>query len=157
MTYTEITKHLQSLPLRLPTKNERLALILGTSAALGSTFLIPPIYHDYLTFTSYGPGGVPTNFFGWVLVRALFQPLRSEMFSTEVYTRQVDALEGHGAGGEGYLDLAPEQSRSVTDRPFVGPHVVPQRQLSQLPDEDIKEVCFKFDSELVYIPGPGIV
>ena len=79
------------------------------------------------------------------------------MFSTEVYTRQVDALEGHGAGGEGYLDLAPEQSRSVTDRPFVGPHVVPQRQLSQLPDEDIKEVCFKFDSELVYIPGPGIV
>ena len=64
------------------------------------------------------------------------------MFSTEEYVKRVEAAEGHGKGDEGFLELSPEQlaSRSVTDRPVVGPHVVPQRQLTQIPDEEVMEV-----------------
>ncbi|KAJ5923992.1 hypothetical protein N7466_008179 [Penicillium verhagenii] len=138
--YDQITKHLRSLPIRLPqTQQERLTLALGTTAAIGTSLILPALYRDYRVFRSYGPGGVPNNVFGWFIVRALFQPFAGEMFGTEIYVQRVDALEGHGAGGEGFLNLAPEQARSVKERPVVGPHVVPQRQLTQLPEEEIKD------------------
>jgi hypothetical protein len=75
-------------------------------------------------------------------VRALFQPFGTEMLSTEVYVRRIDAAEGHGRGDEGYLTLSTAQleSRKGEGRPEVGPHVVPQRQVTQIPDEDVMEV-----------------
>jgi len=141
MSYDQIIKHLRSLPIRLPqTQQERFALALGTTAAIGTSLILPTLYRDYRTFRSYGPGGVPSNVFGWLIVRAIFQPFMGEMFETEIYVQRVHALEGHGAGEAGFLTLAPEQMRSVTDRPVVGPHVVPQRQLTQIPEEEIKDV-----------------
>jgi hypothetical protein len=121
---------------------DRLTLILSAAAVLGSALVLPTIYRDYRTFRSYGPGGIPNNVIGWLTVRALFQPFKREMFSTEEYVKRVEAAEGHGKGDEGFLELSSEQlaSRSVTDRPVVGPHVVPQRQLTQIPDEDLMEV-----------------
>ncbi|KAJ5175959.1 uncharacterized protein N7482_001836 [Penicillium canariense] len=122
-------------------QQDRLNLALGTAAVLGSTFLLPAAYRDYRTFKSYGPGGVPDNVIGWMTVRALFQPFGSEMLSTDVYVRRIDAAEGHGRGDDGYLNLSTAQLelRKQDGRPEVGPHVVPQRQLTQVPDEDVME------------------
>jgi hypothetical protein len=134
-------------PLRLPhSYQERLNLALGTAAFLGTTtLLLPAAYRDYRTFKSYGQGGIPNNVIGWLIVRLLFQPFRGEMLDTEVYSRRIDAAEGHGMGGDGYLTLSKAQlaTRSPQTRPEVGPHVVPQRQLTQVPDEDIMEVCIR--------------
>jgi hypothetical protein len=137
-TLTNALRHI-----RLPhSQQDRLNLALGTAAVLGSAFLLPAAYRDYRIFKSYGPGGVPNNVLGWMTVRALFQPFGSEMFSTEVYVRRIDAAEGHGRGDDGYLTLSTEQleSRKKEGRPEVGPHVVPQRQLTQFPDEDVMDV-----------------
>lgn len=136
---------LSSFPtLRLPhSTQERLNLVLGTAAFIGTTtVLLPAAYRDYRTFKSYGQGGVPNNVIGWLVVRLFFQPFCAEMLDTEVYSRRIDAAEGHGKGDDGYLTLSEEQltTRSPGNRPQVGPHVVPQRQLTQLPDENIKEV-----------------
>lgn len=153
---------LSSLPtLRLPhSYQERLNLALGTAAFLGTTTLLPAAYRDYRTFKSYGQGGVPNNVIGWLIVRLLFQPFRGEMLDTEVYSRRIDAAEGHGMGGDGYLTLSKEQlaTRSPDTRPEVGPHVAPQRQLTQIPDEDIMEVCesrylFSFEFSNIWIWG----
>lgn len=121
---------------------DRLTLVASTAAVLGTALVLPSIYRDYRTFRAYGPGGLPNNVIGWLTCRVLFQPFKREMFSTEEYVKRVEAAEGHGKGDEGFLELSPEQlaSRSVTDRPVVGPHVVPQRQLTQVPDEDLVEV-----------------
>lgn len=136
----QATNYLRSIPIHLPrTHNQRLTLAFGTLAAFGTSLILPALYRDYNLFISYGPGGVPSNLLGWMIVRAVFQPLRGEMLSTDIYIQRADALEGHGVGSEGFLTLLPEQARSVVDRPYVGPHVVPQRQLSQLPKDEIKE------------------
>lgn len=144
MSYTNgIASSLRNL--RLPqTQQERFALAIGTTAVLGTTLVLPVAYRDYRTFISYGPGGVPCNVLGWLIVRVLLQPFAGEMLSTDVYVRRVAAVEGHGRGDDGFLVLAPEQARSVTGRPIVGPHVVPQRQLTQVPDEAIMAVCWRF-------------
>lgn len=130
--------------LHLPhTHQERLTLILGTAALLGtSSLLLPAAYRDYRTFKSYGPGALPNNFVGWLTVRMLLQPFKREMFSTEEYVRRVDAAEGHGKGDEGFLTLSEKQleARRGEERPVVGPHVVPQRQLTQIPEEAVVEV-----------------
>lgn len=77
-------------------------------------------------------------------MRALFQPFKREMLSTEVYVKRIEAVEGHGKGeeAEAYLRLSEEQlaMRRRDGRPVVGPHVVPQRQVSQIPEEDVMEV-----------------
>lgn len=141
MSLETLTNALQHI--RLPRSHQdKLNLVLGTAAVLGGAFLLPAAYRDYRIFKSYGPGGVPNNILGWMTVRALFQPFGSEMLSTEVYVRRIDAAEGHGRGDEGYLLLSAEQleSRKGEGRPQVGPHVAPQRQVTQIPDEDVMEV-----------------
>ncbi|CAG8375909.1 unnamed protein product [Penicillium salamii] len=92
-----------------------------------------PAYRDYRIFKSYGPGGVPNNALGWILVRVLFQPFGREMFSTGEYVRRIEAAEGHG-GNEGFLAVLGSR-----ERPVVGPHVVPQRQLTDVPGEVVME------------------
>lgn len=141
MTLETLPNILTKLPLPR-THQERFTLALGTAAVLGSAILLPAAYRDYLTFKSYGPGGLPNNVVGWLTVRALFQPFKSEMLSTTVYVRRMEAAEGHGKGDEGFLGLSEEQLglRKRDGRPLVGPHVVPQRQLTQIPEEDVMEV-----------------
>jgi hypothetical protein len=118
---------------------DRLTLTLSAAALLVSTLILPAAYRDYKIFKSYGPGGVPSNAVGWVLVRTLLQPFGREMVSTDQYVKRIAAAEGHGKGNEGFLSLTEEQFRE--ERPVVGPHVVPQRQLTQVPDEAVMEVC----------------
>lgn len=127
--------------LRIPSQ-DRLTLALSAATVIASTIVLPAAYRDYKLFTSYGPAGVPTNALGWVLVRVLFQPFGREMFSTEEYVRRIEAAEGHGKGDDGFLVLSEEElgSRRGEERPVVGPHVVPQRQLTQVPGEAVTEV-----------------
>lgn len=115
---------------RIPT--ERFALV---ALAVAASALAIPAYRDYRIFKSYGPGGVPNNALGWILVRVLFQPFGREMLSTDEYVRRIAAAEGHGKGDDGFLVLSGERGT----RPVVGPHVVPQRQLTQVPDEAVME------------------
>lgn len=75
-------------------------------------------------------------------MRVLFQPFGREMLSTDEYVQRIAAAEGHGKGDEGFLMLSEDQlGRRKEGRPVVGPHVVPQRQLTQVPDEVVMEVC----------------
>ncbi|OQD80015.1 hypothetical protein PENANT_c040G05803 [Penicillium antarcticum] len=122
----------------------RLNIALSALAILTSTLLLPSAYRDYKIFKSYGPGGVPNNALGWILVRVFFQPFGREMLSTDEYVRRIAAAEGHGKGDEGYLMLSEDQlgGRKEMGRPVVGPHVVPQRQLTQVPDEVVMEKFF---------------
>ncbi|CAI7661234.1 unnamed protein product [Penicillium glandicola] len=131
------------------TAQTRLTLALSAAALVVSTLILPAAYRDYKLYKSYGPGGVPNNALGWVIVRALFQPFGREMFSTDEYVRRMAAAEGHGKGDDGFLFLSEEQlgSRRGQERPLVGPHVVPQRQLTQVPDEAIMEkFCTAFSA-----------
>ncbi|KAJ5484045.1 hypothetical protein N7539_005841 [Penicillium diatomitis] len=130
-------------------QQDRLNVALGTVAVIGSALLLPSAYRDYRIFRGYGDGGVPNNILGWMTVRALFQPFGREMVSTEVYVQRIDATDGHGQGHDGYLTLSEEQlsARRRDGRPQIGPHVVPQRQLTQIPDEDVMEKFHsRFDS-----------
>lgn len=106
-------------------------------AAIGVAFAIPIIltlvpraYRDYKIFMSYGPGGVPYNVFGWLFAAVLFLPLTSNTRDTKIYDDSEDTRTW----------LHVEGLRDRGERPIIGPHAVPQRQLSQLPDEDIKKV-----------------
>ena len=133
--------------LRIPfpypnTAQDRRTLALSGAALVVSTLILPAAYRDYKVFKSYGPGGLPNNALGWIVVRALFQPFGREMLSTDEYARRIAAAEGHGKGDDGFLILSEEQlgSRLGEERPVVGPHVVPQRQLTQLPEKAVMEV-----------------
>jgi hypothetical protein len=96
--------------------------------------LAPSAYRDYKTFMSYGPGGVPYNVFGWLTVTLFLRHLGTEMFSTDLYDQKEDKRSW----------LPAEGLEARGERPVVGPHVVPQRQLSQIPGREAKEVSFFF-------------
>ncbi|KAJ5780290.1 hypothetical protein N7457_005450 [Penicillium paradoxum] len=127
------------IPLPRPTPPTRLTLALGAATVLASALVLPAAYRDYRIFKSYGPGGLPSNVLGWAIARMLFQPFGQEMFSTDEYVQRMAAAEGHGKGDDGFLALSEEQLQGRGERPVIGPHVVPQRQLTQVPDEGIME------------------
>ncbi|KAE8147448.1 hypothetical protein BDV25DRAFT_132073 [Aspergillus avenaceus] len=117
--------------LRQPSNNVRL-----TVSALSATILavtVPRIYRDYKTFLSYGPGGVPYNFLGWFGVSVIMRPWAREMLSTEPYNHLIAAGETTS-----YLTDEVVQGKK-RDRPEVGPHIAPQRQLTEFPPEEIKK------------------
>ena len=101
------------------------------------SFILPKAYRDYRIFKSYGPGGVPYNVFGWLIVRCIFCSFGREVFSTSEYDWRIAAGES-----QSFLTLTEEQlhARKADGRPVVGPHPVPQRQLTQIPDETVKQV-----------------
>lgn len=143
MSTDSLSSAVRSLALpRSLTQHGRLPVVLTTAAALlGTSVVVPVAYRDYCTFRSYGGGGVPDNVLGWLYVRLVMQPLGREMLSTDVYDRRVAAAEGHGKGDEGFLTEEQLSAVRRTDaRPVVGPHVSPQRQLTQIPVERVQEV-----------------
>lgn len=159
MAFSTLRKSLPTLTLP-QTRPEHFTLALSTAAlVLGSAILLPAAYRDYLTFKSYGPGGLPNNVVGWLTVRALFQPFKGEMLDTEIYVKRIEATEGHGKGIESYLGLNEEQLalRRKDGRPVLGPHVVPQRQLTGIPEEDIMEVSVYGSEKRVTDPAEGVV
>ena len=106
----------------------------GTVVAFGiASFLVPVLWRDYNLYLSYGPGGLPHNALGWIISGGLLRMMSVEMLSTAQYEKSRDKRS--------WLPLSlPPRAGS---RPQVGSHPVPQRQLIQLPNEDVKSVfCY---------------
>ncbi|KAH7361207.1 hypothetical protein BKA66DRAFT_211869 [Pyrenochaeta sp. MPI-SDFR-AT-0127] len=105
----------------------------ATIAAVGLAIIAPLAVRDYLTFLSYGPGGLPYNVVGWLVSNAM-RIVSREQLSTQLYDNKC----ADSPSGTVYLppDFPP---RRKTLRPQFGPHPVPQRQVSQLPDPKIRQ------------------
>jgi hypothetical protein len=110
------------------------ALAITSASLLAAVALLcaPAAYRDYKKFISYGPGGPPHNVIGWLAISVL-APLRRDMLDTAVYERDIKEMGEERT----WLKDLPERKGL---RPEVGTHAAPQRQLDQVPDEDIKEV-----------------
>ncbi|KAK9258898.1 hypothetical protein V1519DRAFT_424710 [Lipomyces tetrasporus] len=111
--------------------------LLTAAALLCFSATTIPAYQDYQLYMSYGPGGPPYNAFGWFITRFLITPFTQEMFGAEVYQQRINQGETttfiHLPDGK----LLPRRKGEI---PVVGPHAVPQRQINQLPNEEIKMV-----------------
>lgn len=106
--------------------------LLTTISLASILFLGPSAYRDYKTYMGYGPGGLPYNVFGWLLATVVLRPMTSEMFSTDVYKSEIDQ-DSRSWLPEGDL-------RRKGERPLVGPHAAPQRQLDQIPGSEVQKV-----------------
>ena len=103
-------------------------------SALGFSVVLPFAWHDYSVYLSYGPGGLPYNIVGWLVSTIGLRLASREQLSTHIYD-------------DGSLPFADEPSRlpqhfppqRTSPRPRLGPHPVPQRQLDQLPDEEVRQ------------------
>ncbi|KIW42913.1 uncharacterized protein PV06_06415 [Exophiala oligosperma] len=110
-------------------------------AALASLMLGRIAWKDYRLFLSYGPGGLPSNVFGWTATNIL-RLMGIDM--TDVSKAEEDADQRSWLGEE-WEPTKAQKSRDGS-RPSVGPHPIPQRQLDQ---HGPKEVQQKFLSDFV--------
>lgn len=110
------------------------ALTITSATLLTAVALLcaPAAYRDYKKYLSYGPGGPPYNVIGW-LSMSLLAPLKRDMFNTDVYDRDIKEFGEE----KSWLKELPDRNGL---RPQLGTHAAPQRQLNQVPEEDIKEV-----------------
>lgn len=107
-----------------------------TAAAVILSAAAIPAYSDYQLFLSYGPGGPPYNALGWFFSRCLVTPFRQEMLNTQMYEKRIQMGDT-----KTYLSFPDGKvPRREGVRPVVGSHAVPQRQINQLPSEEIKKV-----------------
>jgi hypothetical protein len=111
-------------------------------STLGFAFALPFAIRDYRIFKSYGPNGLGTNVFAW-LVTTLTRTVAREQRSTAPYEDQTLPF----ADQPGYLptDFPPPRGSA---RPTMGPHPIPQRQLDQLPSEGVRQELIKRFAEL---------
>lgn len=101
----------------------------GTVILVGLASLLGPVlWRDYTLFLSYGPGGLPQNALGWIVSGGLLRLMSVEMLSTAQYEKSSDKRSW----------ISPPPRAGL--RPQVGSHPVPQRQLAQLPDEEVMAV-----------------
>lgn len=104
----------------------------GTVVAVGLASLLGPVFwRDYNLFLSYGPGGLPYNALGWMVSGGLLRIMSVEMLSTARYEKSSDQRS-----------WLPQLSPRAGSRPQVGSHPVPQRQLAQFPNEEVKAVLY---------------
>ena len=106
----------------------------ATLAALGLAIVAPFAIRDYQTFLSYGPGGLPHNVVGWLIANVM-RVLAREQLSTRPYSdKSLYLSDGSGSLPPGF------PPRRKSSRPQFGSHPVPQRQVSQLPDTETREM-----------------
>lgn len=137
---------MSSLPTSLSSLTSRLPSLPATpylTATSGPKILLSAVsatlvvlaYRDYQTYLSYGPGGSPYNVIGWFGVRVVLSPFKREMFSTGIYTRKIKQGENSS-----YLVGEKELAHREGERPNVGPHIVPQRQLDAIASKEMQKV-----------------
>lgn len=88
--------------------------------------------HDYKLYMSYGPGGLPYSIFGWLISTAVLRPFGTDVLTTKMYDNFTEKRTWLPSGW-------PIKVRDG-DRPTLGPHPLPQRQLNQLAAEDMHQV-----------------
>lgn len=102
-----------------------------------STFIIAPTlylsYQDYKNWIKLGPGGIPSNIFGWTIVKILQPFMIKNVTDTSKY--DTNTLS--------FLEDIPIRSG---DRPKVI-NTIPHRQIDQLNNEEMKDKLNKlFDT-----------
>jgi hypothetical protein len=133
---TSVTQFLHELT----PQNQRIAIAAVLGAALGI-----PVFRitarDYHGYLALGPGGLPHNVVGWI-GQMLLKPLRVEPFGTSCY----DETAFEKAGPNGHVAFLSEKDVPVRQapRPAIGSWAVPSRQVSDLADESIIEVCIMY-------------
>ncbi|GAB1204815.1 hypothetical protein APSETT445_003478 [Aspergillus pseudonomiae] len=130
---TFFSSHIPQFRFPIQSGNNTRVVLSALSAAVVA-FTLPRVYRDYRTFLSYGPGGVPYNLIGWFAASVILPPWGREMFSTGVYDAKIAAGETTSYLGDEWNSM-----RKRDHRPEVGPHIVPQRQITEFPSEEIKE------------------
>ncbi|KAJ9395611.1 hypothetical protein DTO282F9_7466 [Paecilomyces variotii] len=104
-------------------------------------------YRDYKIYLSYGPGGLPYNIRGWFISSCILRLCGTEVFSTDIYDRNPDKRKWLSSEWPPY-----ERGQ----RPRLGPHPLPQRQLDQLPEEGCK-VLLKSEFKNLVTSNPSII
>ncbi|KAF2190430.1 hypothetical protein K469DRAFT_733195 [Zopfia rhizophila CBS 207.26] len=110
----------------------------ATLSALGLAVAIPFARNDYLTYLSYGPGGLPYNVAGWLISTIVLRIISREGLSANIYNDRNLPF----ADEPGFLPNA-FPPRRASARPKLGSHPVPQRQLEQLPNEHIRQLLIE--------------
>lgn len=98
---------------------------------LGSLALLRAAWLDYKVFLSYGPGGIPYNLLGWFVSGIILRPLGINVLDTSKFEKYEDKRSW-------LCDDWPEKRRG--ERPRIGPHPIPRRQLDQHGSGEMKEV-----------------
>lgn len=109
----------------------RVAFASASASALGIAIALA--LNDYRTYMSYGPGGLPYNAKGW-LMASVARLISAEQLSTSAYNDRTLPL----AEKPPLLPPAFPPPRAIS-RPRLGPHPVPQRQLDQLPNDEVRQ------------------
>lgn len=104
--------------------------LLITDAVLG--FIIPRIISNYHAYLAVGPGGLPYNVFGWIHALC-FKPFARDKFSTEQYDQDGNK--------ESFLDHSELVKERRGDRPKMGWHIAPSRQLDRHAPMEMCQVC----------------
>ncbi len=97
-----------------------------TFALVGSIFFWA--VRDYKAWIALGPGGIPHNIFGWIIITAM-RPLGGDPFDRSGFEPRIGEK-----GDTLFLKDLPKRRR---DRPTVAPHPVPHRQTDQIPNAQI--------------------
>ena len=110
---------------------------LRTTAVLGGgislLLFLRVAWNDYRLYLSYGPGGVPYNVWGWLFSTAVLRPIGTNVLTTGLYDKKSDKRSWLPKDWSA-------RTRRTGERPRLGPHPVPQRQLTQLSTQKIHEV-----------------
>ena len=115
------------------------AMLAGAGSAAAAIW----VYRDYQKWLALGPGGLPYNFGGWISTTRMrlraIDPLDTGRFQTVMDDWDEALLE----------ELPSRQGQ----RPSIGVHPVPHRQLDQLPGENMKrEIVSVFDAAVARSP-----
>ncbi|KDQ58436.1 hypothetical protein JAAARDRAFT_154908, partial [Jaapia argillacea MUCL 33604] len=91
---------------------------------------------------SYGPGGLPYNVVGWFASGVLLKSMAigADVIGTDLYDKNPDKRSFLPAG-------FPPRPRG--ERPDIGPHPLPQRQLNQPAPKKIKEMLVREFEKIV--------
>jgi hypothetical protein len=141
--FSNFSTHLTSLY-----RTRRPLLISLLTTLLVALALLRTARHDYLLFLSYGPGGVPYNLLGWFISGIILRPLGMNVLDTRAFERDPDKRSWLG-------EEWPEKKRRRGERPRVGPHPIPQRQLDQPSSREIKEVSDRYYSHFYFLSKPS--
>ena len=123
---------------------------IAAAAATGLVTAIIVARRDYSLYLSYGPGGLPYNAKGWAITNFIRMFSRDPLSTTGAAWPQQDNLSDTFLAAP----LPPRQG----SRPEVGPHPVPQRQLTQLGAAASKtKLEFEFDALALKLKAEGLV